>query len=253
MSDPLVGIVYGSAFCGKTTMIADLTNHGKRVHFLDWDINYSGIPQGALESNYHRHKFIPSMDKSKLLRSFLKIFEGAPCVLCHKHGFLACKLCSEDQKYKLDASKMDTDDILIVDSATEVSAYMMDFCLGFPGPLDREKPTFHNFRKQGDMIKWMFSAARMLPCHVIFVAHEQEKGHKDKDADEFILDKILPTIGSSTVSELISSKTGFTVEMNTSGKKRRIMCDTLASTLHHAGNTKGLKLTDPKDFYKLFE
>lgn len=144
-SEFLRAIIYGSAGCGKTTMIGTFPKPILVFNFDDKMKPLYGI-DGIEAVNY---PFDKSSECSKVWRQFLKDFREA----------------KKDPKYKT----------LAMDSLTLMNRVLITHIMIMSGKQPEDKPTLPNYGEMKDMYEYLFiEMNKIQDKNVIMTAHIQE-------------------------------------------------------------------------------
>ena len=130
----------------------------------------------------------------------LKVIKGGAKKICHAHGAVDCIRCKAlpaEAHSVLDLGSFGPQDILVIDSVSQLSASAMNYIQKDVIQKDNydKKPDWDDYAKQGRVLDRIFSILQQAPFHCVVISHENlvemEDGKK----------KLVPIAGTSQFSK----------------------------------------------------
>lgn len=188
-------LVYGAPKTGKTVLAGKLAEAGFNLKWLDLENGVASLLSNV-DPKFHDNIELFKIPDTKAVpiaaETVLKVFSGAKCVICEQHGKVNCPLCKSTGTL-LDVNALTASDILVVDSATQLTNSVMSH-ISRNKP-DDYKPDWEDWRMQGALLDKIFSMMQQATYNVIIISHESLVEMEDKKM------KIVPVAGSSNFSK----------------------------------------------------
>lgn len=197
-------LVYGAPKTGKTDFVGGLAEK-KRLWWLDLE---DGI-KTLLHSPRIKKEWLDNIQYFHVADTqifpagvdlLLRIIKGGAQSVCHAHGTVNCVKCKplgSTAHSIIDVSTFTNDDVLVIDSVSQLSASVMNYIqrdIILKDNFDK-KPEWDDWAKQGRILDRIFSILQQAPFNVVCISHEnlveQEDGKK----------KLVPIAGSSQFSK----------------------------------------------------
>ena len=244
-------LIYGPPKSGKTALAAQLarTHH---LHWFDCDDGFTTI-LGAIPKEYWKnitlYKVYDTPSMPNAVATATKLFgSGKPISFCEEHTCADCVECRKTgKKFQIfDKSKLTSRDAVVWDSGTQLSASAMNHAIGTLGELTYVKKEFGHYDKQGLLLSNIMAYMKRMPCHVVFITHEQNLeltgGAK----------KIIPVMGTSNFARTVGKDFGHIVYCQLKNNKHSIVTGTTENSNIGAGNRANITIKDGTELYKLF-
>lgn len=170
-------LAYGPSKAGKTESVGKLATLGYNLHWFDVEdgaLTLSKLPEEA-KRRINLYSIKDTAENSYAAKTLLKVLNwrnNGPKSLCIQHGLLDCPSCKKEEKPfdSFDITKLGLNDIIVIDSLTQLSDSILNSLLASP----ENKPEYDHWRNLGvkldSVVDWMKAA----PCHVIMITHEQD-------------------------------------------------------------------------------
>lgn len=239
-------MVYGPPKVGKTELVGALSEVFN-LHWLDLEhgirsvLNSPRIDKSWLARiNYFN---IPDHQEYPIAISTVKeILKGGPKKICQTHGAVACTRCVSDKAARwseIDISKFTQDDILVIDSSTQLgkSAINKQALSEIKKHGEDYKFQRDDFGGQGRALDLVFNKIQVLPCNVIVIAHELDT-EKEDDKPE----RLAPTSGTRNFSKAASKYFDELVYCHIHNGKHKVANSTTFRPGVQTGGRSGVKL-----------
>lgn len=168
-------LVFGGPKSGKTKLVAGLSEQFNLKYF-DLENGYKTLRQ--LPTAWQERIELYSLPDTKIwpvaISTMLKAITGLPTTFCVEHGNTACISCRKDNKLfeSVELNKLGQDDIVVVDSMTQLSLSAMSHIKRNDDELD--KPTWDNYASQGFLLDKFLSQVQQAKFNVCIITHEVE-------------------------------------------------------------------------------
>lgn len=242
-------LVYGGPKSGKTSLVGKLADT-KRLWWFDLESGISSLLKGGYNlDNIEYFKLPDSQGYPIAVETILKVIKGGEQKICHAHGKVSCPMCKTPDLYSvIDVSKFTTNDVLVIDSVSQLSASIMNYILKDRLIKDQDtKASFDDWAKSGLLLDRIFSILQNASFNTACISHESmvdlEDGRK----------KIVPIAGSSNVSKVFAKFFDEVVYTEILNKKFRAYSSADTCSVNAiVGSRSGLVLNDTTTIAKLF-
>jgi len=251
-------LVYGPPKTGKTDLVGQLASI-KKLWWFDLE---DGI-KTLLSSPRMKKEWLNNIELFKLpdtqtfpiaIETMLRVIKGGKHSICHAHGVgncVKCKALGAAGATEIDVGSFGPDDVLVVDSGSQLSASAMNYIqreLILKDNYDK-KPDWDDYAKQGRILDRIFSILQQAPFHVVIITHENlvemEDGKK----------KLVPIAGTSQFSKTFAKYFDDVVYCDIVNKKHKAASSTTYSGSIVAGSRTGkdLEKLDAPSLLELFK
>lgn len=205
-SSPQKVLIYGATKSGKTQLAGTLSKKF-RLHWFDFENGYKTLLKLPMEQK--KNILLTRMQDSHTDHAAIDLaidvalhFESKvslPLKYCASHGKKVCKECSANENAvwrTFDKTKLTTDDIIVFDSATQLSTSAMHMAMkkfkrnSFEGV----KADYDTFMFQGNVLDRVFNAIQGCNSHIVVISHEN--GIEDTEGKE----QLFPVAGTRNFS-----------------------------------------------------
>ena len=244
-------IVYGPPKSGKTALVGGLAKEFK-LHWLDLEYGIKTLLNPAiLDPKFRKNINVINVPDHKLypvaVDTVKEVFRGGPKKICYNHGKVNCPLCAKESAARwneIDILKFTDDDILVIDSLSQLSNSAMSKIvlkeINKPGG-EEYKATFHDFAAQGQLLEMILSLIQVVDLNVVVISHETESEMTDGK------DKIVPLAGTRNFSKLSGKYFDSIVYCSVMNKAHRAFSDTTSFPNVLTGDRFGVTLDGQKD------
>jgi cytidylate kinase len=249
---PQTLLVYGGPKTGKTSLVATLAKKYNLI-WLDCEKGYQTLFSAVPREYWKNIQLIPivdSVDSPRAIKTLTKVFRTTTAIkICEEHGDVACILCSKLGKpsFTFDPSKLNSSTVIVVDSLTQTSDSAMAHALGFSGEMQFKKKEYTHWDNQGLLLKTLLLSQQRMPCHVVFISHEEVLEHEDGTK------KITPVGGSRNFSPTIARYFDHIVYTSIRNGKHCINSSTKGDVRVQAGSRNQIDVKSVDDFINIFE
>lgn len=197
-------LIYGAPKTGKTALAGKLAEI-KKLHWCDGEDGIKTLlnpdllaPQFRSNINYIH---LPDTQTHPIMyESVLRIVKGEATRLCYDHGVSNCAKCKAVPAARwseVDARKFGPDDVLVIDSVSQLAASAMHRVIApkIQNDFGDYKPDWDDYRKQGFLLDRLFTLVQAAPFSIVCISHEQLVEMEDKRM------KIVPIGGTSNFSK----------------------------------------------------
>jgi AAA domain len=238
-------LVYGAPKTGKTDLVGQLASI-KKLWWFDLEDGIKTLLSSprmkpAWFNNIELFKLPDTQTFPVAIETLLRIIKGGEASICHAHGVvscLRCKLLGESANTKIDVAKFTSDDILVIDSVSQLSASAMNYIQRELIAKDNydKKPDWDDYAKQGRILDRIFSILQQAPFHIVCISHESlvemEDGRK----------KLVPIAGTSQFSKTFAKYFDDVVYTEVVNKKHKAASGTTYSGSILLGSRTGKEL-----------
>jgi hypothetical protein len=238
-------LVYGPPKAGKTELVGT-TAESKKLHWFDLEdgaktlLHSPRIKKQWLD-NINYYHVADTQVFPAAVDTLLRVIKGGPISICHAHGSVNCVKCKplgEAGSSTIDVSKFGPDDVLVIDSVSQLAASVMNYIQRDVILKDNfdKKAEWDDYAKQGRIMDRIFSILQQAPFNVVAISHEQlveqEDGRK----------KLVPIGGSSQFSKTFAKYFDDVVYCEVVNKKHRVATGTTYSSSIITGSRTGKEL-----------
>lgn len=237
-------LIYGPPKCGKTVLAASLAA-GKRLKWLDLEDGFKSVISSPLIKPewLENIEYYPLPDTQIFpiaCRTLLKLVKGKPGSICHKHGVWDCAICKKDEAPStlLDMGSFTNDDVLVIDSTSQLAASAMNDIQSKIILADQfdKKPEWDDYFNQGRIMDRIFSILQQAPCNMVAISHEQMVEMEDGSK------RLVPIGGTSQFSKTFAKYFDDVVYCEVMNRKHRVYSSTVGKPGALAGSRAGKEL-----------
>jgi len=258
-------IIYGAPLTGKTSKVSLFAKSFKLV-WLDLDGKFQSIFSSLPEQywkNIELYSIVDTPTKQNAAELIIKmVTTKTPFKFCKAHSLIACAECAKaGAPYEhFDPALLDRNTIFVVDNLSTLSDSMMNKQLKYVDPFSSPEMDADDYAGQCFSLNTMISFTKNLPCHTIFIAHEEEviinpKVTLDSKGKSIIVGtkKFSPSVGTKRFSGRITGKINHVLRTSIMNKAFRISSSPLDDNEVQAGTTSGIKITDDESLLSIFD
>lgn len=199
--------LYGDPKSGKSTLAADLANHGYKLVWISVDNGHDvlfKLPPAAQE-NVDVIVLPDTRDFPVAIDTCLKLFTGTKVDLCEMHGQVNCSFCRKENhafsSYQFGLHDKRTIVVLdhmsqVADSAWNLITKNFDIMKDITA---QKKESQDNYMKLGFLMNKLLTQIQQAPFHVICISQPIETEMEDGSK------KLVPRIGSVPFSKNAAS------------------------------------------------
>lgn len=244
-------IVYGEPFSGKTALVGQLA---KKFQLKWFDVN-NGIKTllnpDILDPQYRKNISVFNIPDHKdnpiAVDVFRKLFRGGPRKYCYNHGVDRCPICSRTAGLKwsdeIDLAKFTKDDILVIDSWTDVVNSTLHKVIKKEYTKDDEyKPTWDDWRLQGAYLDEVLGKVQVANINICIISHDVDVEKDEKK------EKIVPVGGTRNFSKTMGKYFDAAVYVQRLNKAHKAYSGTTWNNTHLTGNRSGVNLESGSEY-----
>lgn len=192
--------VYGPPKSGKTELVGRLAEK-YRLRWIDLEEGWKTLLKLPREWQ-ERIDIIRIPDDKDFpiaVETVRKILSGAKVSICAQHGKVGCPACSKDPTEVARMTEIETrtlaqDEILVIDSLTQLSNSAMSWIMKNAGKADDFKPERDEWGQLKFVIENTLSKVQQARYNIICISHEEEVELESG------VSKLVPVSGSSKSS-----------------------------------------------------
>jgi hypothetical protein len=237
-------LVYGAPKTGKTDLVGQLASI-KKLWWFDLE---DGV-KTLISSPRMKKEWFDNIELFKLsdtqtfpvgIETMLRVIKGGKHSVCHAHGQVSCVKCKALGNSEIDVGTFTLNDILVIDSVSQLSASAMNYIQRDVILKDNydKKPDWDDYAKQGRILDRIFSILQQAPFHVVCISHENLVEMEDSKK------KLVPIAGTSQFSKTFAKYFDEVVYCDIVNKKHKAASSTTYSGSIMAGSRTGKKLED---------
>jgi len=173
-------LVFGGPKSGKTKLVAELAEQFNLKYF-DLENGYKTLRQ--LPAAWQERIELYSIPDTKIwpvaISTMLKVITGLPTSFCVEHGNTTCISCRKNGLpfESVELNKLTGEDIVVVDSATQLSLSTMSHIKRNDEEL--AKPEWNDYASQGFLLDKFFSQVQQAKFNICVITHEVESEMED--------------------------------------------------------------------------
>lgn len=249
---PQLAIIYGAPDSGKTTLAAKMSDDYNLV-WIDLDRGFQAAINVIKPERLNNVILIQPEDNSMKPNGFRLISklvdQDAWHKVCVAHGTLSCIPCTRDKKpiQEINLYSLDTKTILVIDSLTRLADSALIHASGARSIDTHKKMEFDHWDSQGLFLRNIFTKAKQLPCHKIFISHEEEVKIDSKEI------KIVPIAGTRANSRRISQFADHTIYTRVFNRKHVAYSSSTSLLGIQVGSNNQTELEKGDDILSLFK
>lgn len=184
-------VIFGPPKVGKTRLAAMLSQYFR----LTWFDLENGIKTAAAQlpiewqENIEVIQLPDTKENPCAIQTLLKVFTGAPCMICEEHGKVACPICTKKNapQTRVCLRELNAEqDIVVIDSGTQLTSSALFHVLG----TEKVKAEWDDWGAQGQLLSTILTAAQQAHYNTLFITHEVEGENEDGTK------KIAPAFGT---------------------------------------------------------
>lgn len=239
-------LVYGPPKSGKTALVGKLAEQGFILHWFDFENGVKTLMNPDMLKPEFRKNVklynIPDHREYPIAVDVLrKLFRGGARKYCYAHGVDRCPVCSKTVGLKwseeIDLSKFTDEDILVLDSWSQVASSVINkVTLKEYKKDDEYKPTWDDWRLQGSYLDEILSKIQVSNINVAVISHDIDVEKDEKK------EKIVPVGGTRNFSSTMGKYFDEVVYILRQNKKHSAYSSTLWNNTHLTGGRSGLQL-----------
>jgi len=244
-------LVYGPPKQGKTALVGKLAQRYK-LHWLDLENGVKTLLNPMmLAPQYRKNVNVVNIPDHRLypvaIDTIRAVFRGKETKICYDHGKVDCPLCKPkaDARWSVvDLSKFTQDDILVIDSLSQLSNSAMNKVTlrAISAPNGEEyKRTYDDYAQQGALLEQVLSAIQVLNINICVISHEVESEMTDGK------DKIVPAAGTRAFSKMAAKYFDEAIYCVVTNKVHRAYNSTTYAASVLTGGRSGVILDDQKN------
>ena len=249
---PQSAIFYGPPKSGKTFAAAQFSKDYNLL-WLDCEKGYQTLFTAITDEMAEKVELVvvnDTQDKPNAVKTIGKLFtENRKHRICDEHGIIACPECSKNPNatyVDTNLYELDTSWIVVVDSLTQLSDSAIAHALGKVDTFDKKKVEYDHYDRQGLLLKNILTATQRLPCHTIFISHEEELEQEDGSK------KLCPVGGTRNFSRKVTRYFDHCVYFEIKNAQHRANSDTSSARKYQAGSRNNVALEKDDDLLSLF-
>lgn len=238
-------LVYGEPKSGKTAIVGALAKHYK-LWWFDLENGVKTLMQESILPPEFRKNIslfnIPDHREFPIAVDVLrKLFRGGARKYCYAHGTDRCPICSKTPGLKwseeIDLSKFTDNDILVVDSWTQVANSVINkVTLKEYKKDDEYKPTWDDWRLQGSYLDEILSKIQVANINICVISHDVDVEKSETK------EKIVPAGGTRNFSRTMAKYFDEIVYIQRQNKKHSAYSATTWDNIHLTGGRSGVHL-----------
>lgn len=190
-------MVYGPPKCGKTWLVGQLAESGKKLIWFDLERGVSTLRKlsPAARKNVEVIQIPDNKQTPMAIETCLKVIKGAPVKVCHEHGKVTCPICMKAgaPMTEVHLNSLGEDYVVVFDSLSQLTASAIaNITRGKPDDYKLERDDWGNL---GKLMDTFLSFVQSAPFNVVCISHESMVDTVDK-----MNQKIVPVAGTSNFS-----------------------------------------------------
>lgn len=249
---PQVAIFYGAPDTGKTTAAAKMSEKYNLI-WVDIDFGFQAalnvIKPERLNNVILMRPHDDTMDAVGFKTVSTLVNSNAWHKVCVAHGKISCVPCIKDKALmqEINLYETDTNTIFVIDSLTRLADSALSQAAGARKIDERKKMDYSDWDSQGLFLRNIFNKCKQLPCHTIFISHEEQV--KMPDGRE----RIVPIAGTRANSRRISQFADHTIYFEVKNRKHVAYSNTTSLTQIQTGSNNNIELEKGDDILDLFK
>jgi AAA domain len=195
-------LIHGISGSGKSTLAAEMSLHGYKLIWLNIENAADTLLKlpVAAQDNINLINIPDSSSYPIAAQTLLTLFKSGKAQICDSHGKTSCPICARDPESivtLVDFSTLGSNDIVVLDTATQLSYSIMAFTMKDKSvEIKPERDDWGALRKYTEFFKSQFQGARF---NLIVVCQSQEADLEDG------VSKLVPSFGSAGMSAAFGS------------------------------------------------
>jgi hypothetical protein len=244
-------MVYGEPKAGKTALVGKLAEAGFKLHWFDLENGVKTLRnEEMLAKEFRKNVSVYNIPDHKDLPIGLdalrKLFKGGKRKYCYLHGVDQCPLCKKTPGLKwsdeIDINEFTDNDILVIDSWTQVSQSAYNKVVAASVRKDEEyKATFDDWRMQGSYLDEVLSKIQVSNINICVISHEMDVEKSESK------EKIVPLGGTRNFSKSVGKYFDEVIYCSRGNKKHSAYSSSTWNNTHLTGGRSGVKLEDGKE------
>lgn len=232
-------LVFGGPKSGKTELVSKLAARF-RLKWFDLENGYTTLLK--LPKEQQERIDLISIPDTKVypiaIETMLKVVTGNRVEICEPHGKVSCPLCKKDPAtYKfseIELNKLAADEILVVDSLTQLSNSAMNHLTKTQDELYR--PEWSDYRNQGQLLDKFLSQIQQAKYNVVCITHETETEMEDGRK------KLVPVAGTTSFSRNTAKYFDHVIYCDVKNKKHGAASSTIYMNNVVTGSRTGVEI-----------
>jgi AAA domain len=195
-------LIHGISGSGKSTLAAEMSLHGYNLIWLNIENAADTLLKlpATAQANINLINIPDSSSYPIAAQTLLTLFKSGKAQICDSHGKASCPICARDPESivtLVDFSTLGSNDIVVLDTATQLSYSIMAFTMKDKSvEIKPERDDWGALRKYTEFFKSQFQGARF---NLIVVCQSQEADLEDG------VSKLVPSFGSAGMSAAFGS------------------------------------------------
>lgn len=203
-------LLFGPPKTGKTLAAGQLAKYFNRVILFDLENGVQTLMTHLSKELQDKIEVVQIPDSRVnpvAVRTMLKVFTGQKVDICNKHGKVMCIDCAKDKSpvTTVELSKLTRDDVVIVDSLSQLSDSVYAHVMGQSRLNDLAKPEWDDWGQMGNLLAMILSQIQTTPYNIVFISHETMVEMPDKSM------KLVPIAGTREFSKRVAKFFGHVV------------------------------------------
>ena len=235
-------IIYGAPKCGKTELVGELAKKFN-VTWLDLESGFLTLkklpPEAQARIELIRVK--DTKDTPIAVETVLRVLSGAKVSICDGHGKVNCPKCklAELPFVKIETNTFGPDDLLVIDSLTQLSDSAMAKATAGLGEL--EKVEFKHYDFQGIFLSKALGLVQQANYNIAVISHELGIELDDKS------EKIVPCGGTKNFARKVAKYFDHVVHMTVKNRKHIAESRSTANPKILTGSRTDVAIEDDPD------
>lgn len=239
-------LIYGEPKSGKTAEVGKLAEAGFKLHWFDLENGVKTLMNPEmLKPEFRKNVSIYNIPDHKelpiALDTLRKLFRGGPRKYCYAHGVDRCPACSKQPGNKwsdeIDLAKFGDNDILVIDSWTQVANSALNKVIAKEVKRDEEyRAQFDDWRMQGAYLDEVLTKIQVANINIVVISHDVDVEKDEKK------EKIVPVGGTRNFSRTMAKYFDEVVYMQRLNKQHKAYSSTAWNNTHLTGGRSGVAL-----------
>lgn len=242
-------IVYGAPKSGKTALVGKLAEKFK-LHWFDLENGVKTLLNPAiLDPKYRENVNVISIPDHRLypvaIDTVRDVLRGGPKKICNAHGKINCPLCAKSGApvTEIDVLKFGADEILVIDSLTQLSNSAMNKAtlkeITKPGG-EEYRQTYGDYSMQAALLDQVLSFIQVIDVNVVMISHETDCETVEGK------ERIVPVAGTRNFSRTVAKYFDSVVHCNIINKQHRAFASTSYSPTILTGSRQPTQIDELK-------
>lgn len=249
---PQTMLVFGDAFTGKTSLVAQLARKYK-LKWVDTDAGYSAIFKALPEEYWKNIDLVEVREtpaKAVSAATVHRILSArGPIRISDSTGVVNCVETTKNGGTftEWDPTTWDTNTVLVFDSLSTIGDSAIKHYLGGTTTMEFGEKSFKHYDKQGLLLTAILGLSQRMKCHVVFITHQEELEMEDGKK------KLAPVCGTRNLSTRVGRYFSHCLHCSIKNKKHVVNSNTVGDLRVIAGSRQRVEVTDTESLLKIFE